>query len=249
MAHFDYSRRDAAYPIRPDFGETFRSIWEEIARPGNWWSGRERVAIVDEVRRAADCAFCAERKQALSPYSIEGRHDRGGVLAEAAVDAVHRIVTDQARLSREWVAQLEASGVSDGHYVELLGVVVAALSIDEFHRILSLPLEPLPTPQAGEPSKYRPGGLDTETAWVPMLNPSKIGEAETDLFSGGRVSNVARALSLVPDVLRMTMRLSRVQYIPLEMVAVLGANGRMRLDRMQIETVAGRVSALNECFY
>ena len=68
-----------------------------------------------------------------------------------------------------------------------------------------------------------------------------------DLFPDGRAPNVIRALSLVPDEVRGLKELSAAQYVPLKALFDLRA-GRA-IDRSQIELLAGRVSALNECFY
>ena len=68
-----------------------------------------------------------------------------------AIDAIHRLATDAARLSKSWLDDLYRQGLSDGHYIELLGIVVAVISIDGFHRAMGMPLEPLPEPVAGEP--------------------------------------------------------------------------------------------------
>ena len=240
---------DAGLSIRSDIPAAHRAVWQRLAGPGTWWTGAERVAIADEVRRARDCSLCAERKQALSPASLQEEHDHGGQLPEAVVEAVHRLATDASRLTKTWLEKLCASGVSDGHYVELLGIVVGIVSIDEFHRALGLSLEPLPAPEPGEPTQYRPDGLREGIAWVPMLVPAETGEAERDLFPGGRTANVVRAMSLVPDAVRMLQRLSSAHYLPLELVPSPGNSGGRALDRMQIELIAGRVSALNECFY
>ena len=56
-------------------------------------------------------------------------------------------------------------------------------------------------------------------------------------------------MSLVPEAVRMLKRLSSAHYLPMELVPAAGASGGRALDRMQIELIAGRVSALNECFY
>ena len=119
---FDYSAVRAASPIRGDLVEAHRRVWRQLAAPGTWWSGAERVALAAEVRAAEQCGFCAERRVALSPFSVTGEHDQGsgGVLPDAAVDAVHRLVTDPSRLSRSWVEGLAQKGVPDTHYVELL---------------------------------------------------------------------------------------------------------------------------------
>jgi hypothetical protein len=62
------------------------------------------------------------------------------------------------------------------------------------------------------------------------------------------VPNVARALSLVPDAVRQLKELSEAHYLRID--DVVDPRARMReLTRPQMELVAGRVSALNECFY
>ncbi|MCP3983799.1 MAG: hypothetical protein GY723_05385 [bacterium] len=247
----DFAFETTSWQIRDDLPQAYRAAWQALARPGAWWTGAQRVALAEEVRRAADCALCAERRRALSPFSVDGEHDHAEAseLAEAAIDAVHRLVTDASRLSRTWVEKLAAQGVSDGHYVELLGVVVVVISIDSFHRGLGLALEALPRPEEGEPTGRRPGGLEHETAWVPMIGAGQARGEEADLFGGRQTGNVIRALSLVPDAVRALNDLSAVQYVPNWAVGdPLYSEGRA-LDRAQIELVAGRVSALNECFY
>ena len=89
----------APFPIRPDIGEAYRAYWTALAAPGTWWTGEERVAIAQESRTALTCAFCAERKNALSPYTFAGQHDSETDLPERVVDVVHRVVTDQTRIT------------------------------------------------------------------------------------------------------------------------------------------------------
>jgi hypothetical protein len=60
--------------------------------------------------------------------------------------------------------------------------------------------------------------------------------------------NVLKALSLVPDALRQLQELSAAHYLPLQEMMHFDTKLRA-LSRAQIELVAGRVSALNECFY
>lgn len=236
--------------IREDLREAFRYAWDAIATAGSWWSGEQRVAIADESRRALDCASCRQRKDALSPETPQGDHESGGVLPAVAVDAVHRITTDPGRLSPRFYAKVVGEGaLTDGQYVELLGVLVGVISIDSFHFGMGLPLEPLPQPRPGAPSGYRPTAAVAGEAWVPMLPPSAAEGAESDLWRPGRTANVIRAMSLVPDAVRLLKRLSRAMYLPPKLVATPGARGTLVLERIQTELVAGRVSALNECFY
>ena len=247
MNYFAYS--DSPYPIRDDIKFEHRQYWQRLAGAGSWFSGAERVAIAAESRRANHCGFCRERRQALSPYTLQGQHDSAGDLDELAVDAVHRIVTDQTRISQTWVDRLAEHGLSNEAYVELAGIVVAVFSIDEFHRALGLELEPLPPPEAGEPDCYRPSKAVGGTGFVPMITVEGAIGDESDLYRGSRGANVLRALSLVPDAVRDWRRLASAQYLSVEGMANLVQQDDRAINRMQMELVAGRVSAINECFY
>jgi len=234
-------------PIRPDLAAAHRRAWERISRPGTWLDGAERVAVAAAARDARDCPLCAERKQALSPYAVDGRHAGESALPEALLDAVHRVASDAGRLTGRFVEKLQAAGVSDAHYVEAVGVTVQLLSIDAVHRGLGIALEPLPAPQEGVPSRHRPAGAASEGFFVPMVKPSQLEGEDQDLFGGRVTGNVIRALSLVPDEVRALTDLSAAQYLtPKEMMRF---DSPRAIDRAQIELVAGRISALNECFY
>ncbi len=247
MIAFDYS--EAPFEVRGDLPSTFREVWQSLAEPGAWWTGAQRVAIADEVRRARDCALCAERKDALSPFSVDGAHDSGGGLPDQATDAVHRLVTDASRLSGSWVEKLGANGLREEAYVELLGCVVAVICMDSFHEGVGIPLEPLPEPEPGEPSQERPASAVRGTGWVSMIPSGKATGSEADLFPGPVAPNVIRAMSLVPDAVRTLKKLSTAMYVPMDKVGDVSFCEGRALDRRQIELVAGRVSALNECFY
>jgi hypothetical protein len=241
---FDYA--GLSLPISAEMRAAHRRAWERLAAPGSWWTGAERVALAAEVRAARDCALCRERKAALSPHAVAGEHEATSLLPAAAVDAVHRITTDPGRLSKSWYEKTLAAGVSAGPYVELVGVVVTLVNLDSLHRALGVEPEPLPEPVAGEPTRLQPpheqGG-----AWVPWI--ALDSEEAKDLYGGPpRVANVLRALSLVPDAARQLQELSAVHYLPMDEVADPRA-GLPTLSRPQMELVAGRVSALNECFY
>ena len=65
------------WPIRADLAAAHRKSWESLRNPGTWWNGSERVALAAQVRAARDCAICRERKQALSPGSVDAAHPDG----------------------------------------------------------------------------------------------------------------------------------------------------------------------------
>ncbi len=248
---FDYGH--AGLPVPEALAAAHRAFWERLAGPGTWWTGAERVAIAEAAREAGACDLCRRRREALSPAAVGGGHEARPPLPAAAVDAVHRLITDPGRITRAAVEEFAREGISDARYVELLGLVVAVFSVDEFHRALGLPLEPLPVPRPGEPSRQRPAEAAPGVGFVPML-PSRGRSREfRELYGdipGGFVPHVLRALSLVPEAVRDLGLLAAVHYLPPALVARPGAmpEGRV-LDRKQVELLAGRVSALNECFY
>ncbi len=248
MSAFSYS--DTELPVRADIGEAHRAYWQKLAAPGSYWSGAERVSIAAEVRAARTCRFCAERKNALSPYNFPGEHDSVTDLDALVVDAVHRIVTDQNRITQRYVDDNEARGLSKGAYVELAGIVVAMMSIDEFNRGIGVEPEPLPAPVAGEPDGYVPENLVDDTGFVPMLPKEGNTGNEADLFPPERpAANVLRALSMVPAAVRDWCDLAAAQYLSIAGMANMVKDENRVIDRMQMELVAGRVSSVNECFY
>jgi len=244
-----FSYTNSPYPIREDIKQAHQTFWQKLAQAGNWWSGEQRIAIAAEVRNAVECQYCQARKSALSPYTTTGTHKMGDLLSDVAVDAVHMIVTDQARITQAFIDEAARQGLTNEHYVELTGIVVAVFSIDEFNRALGISLEPLPQPVAGAPSQYRPAHLSSDTGFVPMIPVDGAVGNESGLWPTGRSANVVRALTLVPDALRDWFSLASAQYLSLMGMGNLVKDDNRSINRMQMELIAGRVSAINECFY
>ncbi len=235
-------------PVREDFAEAHSRFWQRLAAPGAWWTGAERVSIAAEARHAWQCALCRARQSALTPAAVDGEHDHLGELPEAAVDVIHRVMTDPGRLSRKWFDGIMETGLSEEQYVEIIGTLVALISIDRFCLGIGTPLHELPQPLAGEPSRYRPEGLATGEAWVPMLAPDHDTGPEHDLFELRPTGNVIRAMSLVPDEVRTLSDLGAVHYLRNRQVRDPSASSGA-LSRMQMELVAARVAAARQCFY
>jgi hypothetical protein len=63
------------------------------------------------------------------------------------------------------------------------------------------------------------------------------------------MANVIRAMSLIPDAVRQLAAQSTVQYVDLPNVRNFASSGQLSLSRPQIELVAARTSAINDCFY
>jgi len=248
MTTFAYP--NSPYPIREDIRAAHRQTWDAIATPGCWWSGAERVAIAAEVRNAHSCRLCAERQASLAPYSVSGEHDHGGDLPAAAIEAVHRLTTDSRRLKISWYEELMESGLTDGHYVEIVGIVMAMVSVDGFNQALGVALEPLPEPRPGQSTEYRPAGAQPGQAWVPMIPADAATGAEADLYFGGKqVANVIAAMSLVPDAVRLLRVLSAAHYVHHAPDSAGLDAGERAISPAQMEFIAARVSAMNECFY
>lgn len=240
----------AAFPLRPDLPESFRNAWRHIATPGPGWSGRERVALAEEARRAQECGLCRERKVALSAHAVEGQHAATEALPAPAVDAVHRIATDAARLTKAWYAALLADGLSDAQYAEIIGIVSTMASIDAFCFALGLPLEPLPIPLPGPATGYRPERLRAGGGWLPVLMENDLPPNETDVYGGLRQgAHVLRAMSLAPDEVRNLNCVGDAMYLTAGQVQNFRSNGGRAISRAHIELLASRVSAINQCFY
>jgi alkylhydroperoxidase family enzyme len=246
MAHLDYS--SAGVTVRDGLRSAHRDLWEHLRAAGTWWSGATRVAIAAEGRHAVRCTLCRRRREALSPAAARGTHETLGALSPSLVEVIHRVRTDSGRLTREWFERVVDQGLTDAEYVEIVGVVAMLAGVDFFARALGIEPFPLPEPLSGEPSRRRPAAARRSVAWVPTIAPEDAVGPEADVYGGGTVvPNIVRALSLVPDEVRMLRRLSDAHYLPI--ASISDPTARRALGRMQMELVAARVSALNECFY
>ena len=234
--------------VREDLREAHRFILGHVRFPGTWWTGAEREAIAAEARGATRCALCRERRTSLSPGAVQGRHDGPHALPESVVDAVHRIRSDPARLSRHWFDAVVAGGLEVGRYVELVSVTSLMAGLDYFARALGVEPLPLPPPLPGEPSRQRPAGAKESGAWVPMIDPADATGPEADLYGGSDfVPNIVRDLSLVPDEVRALRRSTEAHYVPVAQIP--DPTYHRALARPHMELIAARVSALNQCFY
>lgn len=245
----DYS--DAPDPVRDDLRATHARLLEHMSRPGRWLNAEQRVAIAEQSRHSARCKLCEQRLAALSPAAVSGEHERsagGGALPEAWVEIAHRVRSDPGRLSRAWFEERLGEGVSIGEYVEIVGLVAFTAGLDFFCRSLGIEAFALPAPQAGEPPRETPDGLHEGIAWVPVMQPGEVPSSHGDLFLNlTRVPNIARALSAVPEHVYELRDAMGSHYLGLREMA--DPQACREIDRLQMELIASRVSALNECFY
>ncbi|MEM9563691.1 MAG: hypothetical protein AAGA93_13795 [Actinomycetota bacterium] len=229
MAAFSYAGTTVA--VSDDIIDSHRSAWDQLGQVGTWWTAAERLGIAARARhRFAD--------RATPPWLRSDPPGDDRLAPEVGV-VVDLVTLDAARIDRAAADEAVASlGAGDerrgqGRYVELIGIVAVVAMIDVFAEAVGVDPEPLPEPLPGDPSEVRPDGLGDIGAHVPAIDPFPA-------------ANVARALSLVPA----TNTLFRTVSVP-----AYSAPGFDRLtwdtplSRPQVELVASRVAAMNECFY
>lgn len=218
--------------VRPDLAAVFAAELDRLRRPGTWWTGRERIAIAQETRHALGLLL--------------GRPDLAGQREELGaelVGAIGMIVGDSRRLSRAWLGQLLATGLSVGHYVEMVGVVAVVTAVDTFCHALGIDPPGFGEPAIGEPTRQAPVGAVVHQSWVPSL-PVEAAEGALkqtyDRLSRGtgQVANVIRAMTYVPAEQVGFMSLAFAMYMR-----------ELGIGRPLVELIATTVSTLNDCFY
>lgn len=235
-------------PIRSELAAAVAEAWRRLARPGTWWTGEERRAIAAEVRRAASCELCRQRKAALSPAHVQGEHDSGDELSPAAVDSIHRLSTDAGRITERWVRETTGGDLGEERYVEIIGVVACVTALDTFDRALGQPMNPLPAPIDGKPTRHRPPGAVRDLAWVATLAPEAVSEGDPNPYPAHGDKNIHRALSLVPEEVFNFFDLDVELYLKDHEIRDFSREYRA-ISHRQIELMAGRASALNRCYY
>ena len=242
----------APLPVRDDIAEALPQVWARIGQPGTWLTARERVAVAAESRNARHCLLCAERKEALSPYAVQGEHDSLGDLPDDKVELIHKMMTDPGRIAGHWYEALTGGGLPETEYVEIVGLVACTVGVDTFCRGIGMAPPDLPEPQDGAPSREAVGeeNLNRGLAFAPTLDPFVDGPLQKEFFPGGPPSaaHIRRALSSVPDSQRQFWQMATVLYMNGMQMRDFSTEYRA-ITHAQIELVAGRVSAINQCVY
>ena len=109
------------------------------------------------------------------------------------------------------------SGLQDAAYAELIGVVTTVLSLDDVHRGIGLPLEPLPDPIPGEPERRRPSGARALALGLTWCPPRRSIAKTADIYQGiPDPPNILRAMSLAPNEVRILLDIHEAHYLSLE---------------------------------
>ncbi|MEX2653541.1 MAG: hypothetical protein WD532_00770 [Acidimicrobiia bacterium] len=154
-----------------------------------------------------------------------------GSLDEVTTRAVRAVAAHPASIRRQWVDSVVSDGLDHGSYVELVGVVARAVAIDTVFDSLGLEHLGLPEAATGTPTGEIDSRAGRVKAWVPMV--------------GG--ASITQALSLVPAENAELEHLHGVLYLTFDEMA--DPRPDKALTRPQMELVAARTSAHNECFY
>ena len=221
-----FAYADTMIDVDPAVADSHRSVWEQISRTGTWWTANEMGAIAGRARAVFGVRHLPPWSRNL-PERVDG-------LSSETVAAVDQLVSDPGSIDKEW-ATARIAELGDGPYVELVAVTATTVMVDMFTACVGLEPEPLPAPvaDAEEPSRERPDGLGDIGAHVLMLDPFPY-------------ANVARALSLVPSANALFRTTSVPMYSAPGMSELVWDTP---LNRPQVELVASRVAAMNECFY
>jgi hypothetical protein len=211
-----FSQDTFAENVPENYLEAFATIWTHLAMPGDWFDAETRIRLATETRSDQG-----------TTYDLGQLNDD-----ELLLDTVRRITQDPAKLHRDWFDTVTGR-LGLGPYAEAVAIVTQVVPIDRFCKLLGRPLEPLPHPIAGAPSRKAPDDLVDRGAWLPM--------------SPMPGANVVAALSYVPLDNLLRLGLVRALYSGTNFDELQWTD--RALSRPQIELLATQTSAHNECFY
>lgn len=186
-----------------------------LAAPGSFFTGAERVDMAAHARVARGLADSGPQ---LDPLMAE-------TVARVAVEAMHS--------RQEHVAAWEAAGRDVLAFVEMVAVVALISSIDSYRVGLGAPLDPIPEPTPGEPTRADDDRAVTSNAWVPTVG----------------IALAPTALNALPKEKERKDAISKEWYLTDEFVHKYDVDPGRELSRAQMELVASRTSYLNECFF
>jgi hypothetical protein len=213
-----------------------------FARPGTWGTAEQRTAIAAEARKTRVAVGVQESlgDEALADVPEPARR----VARAAALGGIE--------IDRMFCEQAQADGLTDCAYVEVIGVVARLAHLDVFARGIGVPARQLRQPEEDRtPSMLRPAIAKHEGFFVDSVpSAPEGGELARDIYgSSVPASNILRSLSLVPDEARRLTRVVDEEYFTHETMMDMSYSSLEGLSRPQLELVAARVSALNQCFY
>ena len=152
---------------------------------------------------------------------------------EAAVEAAQLMGGELGKATERWIVDTIAPAIGYAAYVEIVGLAAQLTAIDTYHRAMGLPLERLPNPRPGSATGQITDSARVRSSWVPTTGRAR--------------ASVVYALSMVPGEMAGFEDLHGPLYVPVQDMGDLRFS--RALDRSQMELVAARTSAINDCFY
>ncbi|HJP36094.1 MAG TPA: alkylhydroperoxidase-related (seleno)protein [Gammaproteobacteria bacterium] len=236
---------DSKYPVRNAIVEAHQHTLASFSVPGTWWTGAQRAAIVAEARDAR----CEAGLQKPAAAETKAPTD----LPESTRRVARQVAVSTNKLDRGFFEQAVSDGLSDAEYVETVGVAARLTCVDVFARGIGVPSAEIAQPADGEPTSQRPATARDEGAWAESIPGGRRGKQEaidtygTDMIEAAPF--IYRSLSLVPEEAKGLIGLGSAQYVALEEFMNFDFRFDPGFSRSQVELVAGRISAINECFY
>ena len=235
---------DTHLPVPALFEALHEDELLSFARPGTWGTAAQRTAIAAEARKAR-CE--AGIQESIGDESLAD----GAEVPGAARRVAREVALGGIGIDRGFCEQARAGRVTEGAYVEIVGLVARLAHLDVFARGIGVPSRKLGEPvEDRAPSMVRPPVAKREgffTASIPSAPEG--GELAVELFGSGPASNILRSLSLVPDEARRLKAVLDREYFSVETMLDRTYSSLEGISRSQLELVAARVSALNQCFY
>lgn len=236
-----YSDCDFSIPALVD--DLHRDELASFSRTGTWGTAAERHAVANRTRKLR----CELGVQEADGVDLES--------ATALPDGVERVVDAVARggvtIDRDFVARAQSEGVTEGAYVEIVGVVSRLVNLDVFARGLGVPMRKLDAPvEDGKPRFERPAEAVDEGFFTASVPGAPAGGAMAEsIYGKAPAPNIMRTLSLVPAEARRLVKVVRDQYFDNDTFMDFSARRHHALSRAQMELVATKVSEHNQCFY
>lgn len=234
---------DAIVPVTPDLAVLHAAEIASFVAPGTWLNGEERLACVEAARAARSGAGLQREVPDTGATPAD-------VLPDTSLDLITRLAVRPHEMTRDHFLAARNRGMSAGEYVETVSLVSRIVNVDIFARGVGAMPPALPAPVDGEPDYDTPRAVD-EGAWLPTVPAgAKGGQDALRAYGGsGPQPFIYRALSLVPAEAVRCIIGGDAQYLPLDQFMDFSYSHHPGLSRIQVEIVAARVSALNDCFY
>ena len=236
---------DSKYVIKEEIETVHEEHFLDFSSAGTWGNSEQRIAIASFAREAGISAgLLAETPGTLAKES-------NLKLSKVVKLVVEKLAISPKDVLKDFFDEAINAGLSEEEYVEIVGIVSRVVDMDIFARGIDHPLIAFPEPGVGSPSKVRPETAKLELAWVSTIPNFPEGGLPAKQLFGEKPPKpyIVRGLSLVPDEVKRHMELENAQYQPLGNIMNFDLRHHKGLSRAQVEVVAGKVSALNECFY